>query len=41
MFRFCLACTEEGFAELLERSCQCGISGAHLAGNPHTYTHTE
>ncbi|XP_058254005.1 uncharacterized protein si:ch211-183d21.1 [Hemibagrus wyckioides] len=27
-----ITCTEEGFAELLERSCQCGISGAHLAG---------
>ncbi|XP_047667740.1 uncharacterized protein si:ch211-183d21.1 isoform X1 [Tachysurus fulvidraco] len=27
-----ITCTAEGFAELLERSCQCGISGVHLAG---------
>ncbi|KAB5586624.1 hypothetical protein PHYPO_G00003820 [Pangasianodon hypophthalmus] len=27
-----ITCTAEGFAELLERSCQCGISAAHLTG---------
>ncbi|TSL82526.1 hypothetical protein Baya_6625 [Bagarius yarrelli] len=27
-----ITCKADGFAELLESSCQCGISGAHLAG---------
>ncbi|XP_046702959.1 uncharacterized protein si:ch211-183d21.1 isoform X2 [Silurus meridionalis] len=27
-----ITCTPEGFAKMLEGSCQCGISGAHLAG---------